>query len=238
MQDCSQLNNHIIICGYGRNGEQASNNLFEQGAQVIVIEKDRNFISRFEEKKLHYIIGDATQDDTLIKANIKKAKALITSLPVDADNLYVVLTARQANPTLTIVSRALNINSNSKLKKAGADFVIIPDLIGGQHMAKLVAQPDIVEFLDKILLQNKKEVNLEELSCSNISSELINKSIGELKIRNVSGANIIGIKTETGNFIFNPSHDVKLSKKDKIFVLGTNQQITKLINILLFKKDK
>ncbi len=237
MNNYKQLNNHIIICGYGRNGKQAANNLFEHGKQVVIIEKDRNLIPKFQDKNLQYVIGDATQDDILIEANIKEAKALITSFPEDADNLYVVLTARQINSSLIIVSRASNISSNSKLKKAGANFVVMPDLIGGQHMAKLVAQPDIVEFLDKILLQSKDDVNLEEVSCSNIRNEFINKTIGELKIRNASGANIIGMKTETGNFIFNPSHEVKLSKNDKIFVLGTNHQVIKLIDFLSVKKN-
>ena len=227
-----QLNNHIIICGYGRNGRQAANYLVENGKQVVIIEKNRNLIPKFRDKNLRYVIGDATQDDTLIESNIKEAKALITTLPEDADNLYVVLTARQINSSFIIVSRAFNISANSKLKKAGANFVVMPDLIGGQHMAKLVAQPDIVEFLDKILLQSKNDVNLEELFCSNIHNEFINKTIGELKIRNASGANIIGMKTGNGNFIFNPSHEVKLSKNDKIFVLGTKHQVTRLINFL------
>ncbi|MBE9467206.1 MAG: TrkA family potassium uptake protein [Bacteroidetes bacterium] len=237
MNNYNQRNNHIIICGYGRNGKQAANNLLEHGESLVIIDKEESLNGKFQGDNSHFIQGDATEDDTLILANIKKAKALITTLPIDSDNLYVVLTARQINSSIKIVSRASNISSNSKLKKAGANFVVMPDLIGGRHMAKLVAQPDIVEFLDKMLLQSKDDVNLEEFSCENILKKFINKTIGELGIRNVSGANIVGIKTGVGNFIFNPSHKMKLSKKDKIFVLGTNNQLKMLINLLSEKKN-
>ena len=238
MDNYKHLKNHIIICGYGRNGKQAVNNLLEHGETLVIIDKIKNLSTKILNKNSHFIVGDATEDDTLIKANIKNAKALITSLPVDADNLYVVLTARQINSSIKIVSRVSNIRSNSKLKKAGANFVVMPDLIGGRHMAKLVAQPDIVEFLDKILLQSKGDVNLEEFSCCSLRKEFVDKTIGELGIRNISGANIIGMKKGTGNFIFNPSHEEKLSVKDKIFVLGTNNQLEKLINMLSNKRGE
>lgn len=236
MNNYNQPNKHIIICGYGRNGKQAATNLLEHGETLVIIDKEECFKTKFNDENSHFIVGDATEDETLIKANIKNAKALITSLPVDADNLYVVLTARQINSSIKIVSRVSNISSNSKLKKAGANFVVMPDLIGGRHMAKLVAQPDIVEFLDKILLQSKKDVNLQELSCCYMRKDLVEKTIGELGIRNASGANIIGMKKGTGNFIFNPSHEEKLSVNDKIFVLGTNSQLEKLINMLSNKQ--
>ncbi|RLD63439.1 MAG: potassium channel protein [Bacteroidetes bacterium] len=232
MDNYKCLKNHIIICGYGRNGKQAAINLQEHGERLVIIDQKEDLSTKYNDKNSFFIVGDATENDTLIKANIKNAKALITSLPVDADNLYVVLTARQINSSIKIVSRVSNISSNSKLKKAGANFVVMPDLIGGKHMAKLVAQPDIVEFLDKILLQSKGEVNLEEFSCCSLRKEFVDKSIGELGIRNITGANIIGMKKGEGKFIFNPSHEEKLSQNDKIFVLGTNNQLEKLINML------
>lgn len=138
--------------------------------------------------------GDASDEEILKQANLQHAKAMITTLPVDADNLFVVLTARELNPSMKIISRASLDNSDVKLKRAGATNVIMPDKIGGQRMAKLVAQPDIVEFIDFMLLQGLDSVVLEEISCQNLSSCFAGKSISELDIRNTSGANIIGLK--------------------------------------------
>ncbi|GAB4304530.1 MAG: hypothetical protein Kow0068_26250 [Marinilabiliales bacterium] len=186
-----------------------------------------------EHPNLYYIHGDATQDEVLSEAAIEKAKALITTFPNDADNLFVVLTARQMNPSIKIISRAYDVHSDIKLKRAGATNVIMPDKIGGQRMAKLVSQPDIVEFLEYIMLQDNKDVKIEELSCEKMASCFANKSIRELDIRNISGANIVGLRQAMGNYIINPSPDIILTSEDKLFVLGNSEQLIKLKQILL-----
>ena len=157
-----------------------------------------------------------------------EAKAMIVTLPVDADNLYVVLTAKGMNPNLKIIDRASNESSDIKLKRAGASNVIMPDRVGGQRMAKLVTQPDVVEFIDFIMLQEPDNVFLEELSCNTLASCFDGKEIHELDIRNQTGANIIGLRRSDRTYIINPSQNVTLSSTDKLFVLGTISQITKL----------
>ncbi|MBI4647525.1 MAG: potassium channel protein [Bacteroidia bacterium] len=229
----SKLKGHVIVCGYGRNGNQAVVDLIEHKEQVIIIEKEESISERLrEETDLLFIHGDATSDEVLGTAQIECAKALITTLPVDADNLFVVLTAHQMNPELKIISRASDESSDVKLKRAGANNVIMPDRIGGQRMAKLVAQPDIVEFLDYLMLMPTREVRLEEVSCENIADYFVERTIRELDIRNVSGANIVGLRTEAGQYIVNPSPDTKLSSNDKLFTIGTPEQIKKLKSIL------
>ncbi|MEA3446095.1 MAG: potassium channel family protein, partial [Bacteroidota bacterium] len=191
----AKLENHVIVCGYGRNGKQAAIELQEHNEQVVIIEENESVVQKIrEESDFLYINGDSTQDEVLQFAMISKAKALITTLPNDADNLFVVLTAREMNPGLKIISRASNDNSDIKLKRAGATNIIMPDKIGGQRMATLVAQPDVVEFLEYIMLQGSNDVNLEEISCENLSYCFAGKSIMELDVRNESGANIIGLK--------------------------------------------
>ncbi len=228
-----KLSGHTIICGYGRNGSQAAVDLAFRDVPFIVIENNPELIEKLSSSDdILYIEGDATKDEVLQEAGISRAWALITTLPVDADNLYVVLTAKEINPELMIISRASNESSDIKLKRAGASNVIMPDRVGGQRMAKLVIQPDVVEFIDYIMLQEPDNVFLEELNCESIASCFDGKKIRELDIRNRSGANIIGLKQEDGSYIINPSPDELLSRSDKIFVLGTSSQIDSLKKLL------
>jgi voltage-gated potassium channel len=177
------------------------------------------------------IQGDCTQDELLLKTGINNARALITTLPIDADNLFVVLTARSINPKLTIISRASDDNSDKKLKIAGANNVIMPDRIGGAHMASLVIKPDVIEFLDHITGQGGPNINLEEIVFSELPEHLRNHTIKDLEVRNKSGANIIGFKTAHGEYVINPSAETKIIPGAKLFVLGTPEQVGKLREI-------
>lgn len=227
------LNDHVIICGYGRNGRQAAQVLKKHNKRFVVVENDQKVTSTLNHRFSELVIqGDSTQDEILIKAGIMRAKALITTLPIDADNLFIVLTARNLNKNLTIISRASEDNSDTKLKIAGADNVIMPDKVGGAHMASLVMKPDVIEFIDKITAEGDGNINLEEISFAQIPDELKNKTLKDLEIRNKSGANIIGFKTSSGEYIVNPSADTKIIPDAKLFVLGTNEQIAVLKSLL------
>ena len=228
-----KLSNHVIVCGYGRNGKQAAVNLHEHKEDFVIIEKNESLVQKIrEDESLLYIEGDATNEEILEAAKLESARALITTLPNDAENLYIVLTARQLNPDLLIVSRASDNHSVEKLKRAGASNVIMPDKIGGQRMAKLVAEPDLVEFIEYLMLQSHKDVSLEEISCENLAVCFENKSIKDLDIRNVSGANIIGLKREDKSFIISPSPEIKLSPGDQLFALGKQEQIERLKSLI------
>ncbi len=225
----AKLKNHVIIVGYGRNGEQAAMELAENEVEFVILDKRDNVISRLSQNpQLLYIKGDATHEEVLEQARIYDARALIATTPNDADNVFVVLTARSMNPGLTVISRASELESQMKLKRAGATNVIMPERIGGQRMAKLVHQPDVVEFLEYILLQKTQDVSLEELPCKNLAQRFIGKSIGELKVREMSGANIIGLKISGARYVFNPDPQMILSRNDQLFVLGNPVQIKKL----------
>ncbi len=228
-----KMSDHVIICGYGRNGRQAAQVLKKHKQRFIVIEKSIELTTSMQHQYSDLVINaDAILDETLLKAGILRAKALITTLPVDADNLFIVLTARNLNPKLTIISRASEDNSDTKLKIAGADNVIMPDKVGGAHMASLVMKPDVLEFIDYIVGQGSEAINLEEITFENIPEQLRHKTLKDLEIRVKSGANIIGFKTATGEYIINPSADTKIIPDAKIFVLGTGEQIIKLKELL------
>jgi len=234
-QKIQKLKDHVIICGYGRNGRQVAKELSQSGIDFVLIESSEAQIEKMvEESDFLFIHGDAIKDSVLLSAGIKQAKALITVLPSDADNLFVVLTSREMNPEMTIISRASYTQSEHKLKLAGATNVIMPGKIGGSRMAKLVIQPDVVEFVESVLIQqNTEDVKLHEISCNcleNCSAE--KRSIRQLRIRSHSGANIIGIKNNDGKYLYNPSPDTILTCTDKLFALGTTKQIDELQRLL------
>jgi voltage-gated potassium channel len=225
----SKLSGHVIICGYGRNGRQAAHVLKKHDRRFVVIEQKKDIVESINHRYSELVIeGDSTQDEVLEKAGVMRASALITTLPVDADNLFIVLSARALNPGLTIISRASDDNSDKKLKTAGADNVIMPDKIGGAHMASLVLKPDVIEFIDHITGQGGPDINLEEITFDNLPEPLRNKTIRDLEIRNKSGANIVGFKKGNGEYIINPDPDTQLIPDGKLFVLGTQEQIAKL----------
>lgn len=234
----SKLKNHVIVCGFGRNGSQAVKDLLEHHENVVIIERKIEILDGqsneffFKNKHVSYIQGDASHEETLEKANFNNAKALITTLPNDAENLLIVITVRSENKAIKIISRASDDHSYSKLIRAGADNVIMPDIVGGSRMAKLVAEPDIVEFLEMIMLREGVDVNLVEISCSGLASCFVNSAISELNIRKKTGANIIGLKLGNGKYIFNPGSEYKLNNEDKLFVLGKPSQIIKLEKLL------
>ncbi len=229
-----KLTDHVIICGYGRNGKQAAQILKKHDKRFVVVEDDVKVTTGINHRFSDLVLqGDATQDEILIKAGIMKAKALITTLPTDAANVFIVLTARNLNPKLTIISRASDDGSDAKLKIAGANNVIMPDKVGGAHMASLVMKPDVMEFLDLITAQSADSINLEEITFETITGSLQNKTLRDLEIRNKSGANIIGFKTVSGEYIVNPSADTEIIPQSKIFVLGSPDQIKKLKEILV-----
>ncbi|NTW32066.1 MAG: potassium channel protein [Bacteroidetes bacterium] len=227
--EIKKMENHVIVCGYGRNGKQAVTELSIHKHPFVIIEQKIDVIKeKGNSNDLFFIEGDATEDGVLLKAGIKTAKAVITSLPLDADNLFVVLSARSLNPDLIIISRASSDSSEKKLKIAGADNVVLPEKVGGAHMATLVLKPDVVEFLNNITVYESCTVNLEEFICKEMSQKFINKTLADIDIRNKTGANIIGFKTIEGNYIINPLPDTIILADTKLFVLGTPVQIAKM----------
>lgn len=226
-----KMENHIIICGFGRNGQQAVVELKAHNRKFVVIDTNKTELFQHLGKKHPFIEGDATQDEILEQANITKASALITTLPNDANNLFVALSARSLNPKLKIISRASNESSEKKLKFAGVNNIVMPEKVGGAHMAYLVARPDIIEFMDRLSVKGDSPMNLEEIVCDQLPKEAINKSIDEIGVRRKTGANIIGYKTPDGEYVINPSPNTKVIPHSKIFVLGTKEQISMMKEI-------
>jgi len=222
------LSNHIIICGYGRNGKQAAKKLFAYNKPFVVVEKDKEVIDKYQNDLVPFVLGNANEDEVLFQAGIEKANTLISALPNDADNLFVVLSARQINEDMCIISRASQETSYKKLKLAGANNVILPDRIGGDHMASLVVVPDLVEFIDNLAIVGESNINIEEIAIEKLYNVLEVKTIRELDLRNKTGCNVIGYKHANGDYLVNPDADLQLIPESKLIVLGRPEQIQKL----------
>jgi len=228
MSTIKELKDHVIICGYGRNGKQAAKILSSHKVKFVVIESNEDLIEQGLSKKDDnlYIKGDATDDEVLSSAGIERAKALITSLPEDADNVYIVLSARSLSNTIQIISRSSTPGSVTKLRKAGADSVISPDKIGGTHMANLVSKPDVIEFID--YLSGEEGIHLESVGYETLPDELKDKTLQKIMSWRKTGVNCLGIKDAEGKFIINPPEETLINTKMKVIVLGTRQQIEEM----------
>jgi len=227
-QRIDKLNGHTVVCGYGRNGKQAVAKLREFNMPCLVIDKNTEVFKQLEALDVPYVDGNAIEDEALLRAGISRAKSLITTLPSDADNLFVVLSARQINNDFTIISRASNETSISKLRIAGATNIIMPDKLGGDHMASLVVTPDLVEFVQRLTISEEGSTNLEEISINNLPSEYLNKTIRDLDLRRQTGCSVIGFKKANLEYIINPGPNTLLIPDTYLIVLGRLKQIQKL----------
>lgn len=224
-----KLEGHVIICGFGRNGRQAARKLTTYNKPFVVIEKNVTKINNHKGlENVIFIEGDGTQDDILEKAQIRAASSLIAALPSDADNLFIVLSAKQLNPKLRIISRASDRPSIKKLKIAGAQNVIMPDKIGGEHMASLIVTPDLVEFIDKLSVDSSVGINMIEVAVDDFDKKYIGKTFKELNVRGLTGCTIIGLKGENGEYQINPAYETVLKSGDYFIILGRPEQIQKL----------
>jgi voltage-gated potassium channel len=222
------LSDHVIICGYGRNGKQAANKLATYHRDFVVIEKDEQVTQKHKDTPTLFILGNANEDEVLVRAGINRACCLISALPNDSENVFVVLSARQMNPDIRIISRASQETTYSKLKLAGANNVILPDRIGGDHMASLVVVPDLLEFVDNLSIIGNQSINIEEVAVEQLYDTSKQKTILELDLRKKTGCNVIGYKDENGNYHINPEADQKLVPGSKVIVLGRPEQIQTL----------
>lgn len=234
-RNINNMDNHIIICGYGRNGRQAAKKLISYKKDFVVIEREKELVDRYKSEMVSFVHGNANDDESLQKAGIERASCLISALPKDSDNVFVVLSARQLNKNIRIISRASQETSYDKLKLAGANNVILPDKIGGDHMASLVVEPDLVEFIDNLGYVGKSHINIEQVPVEKLYDTRTVKSIKALDLRNKTGCNVIGYKSPNGEYIINPEADQELMPESTIIVLGRKEQIELLNSVYNIK---
>lgn len=225
-----KLSGHIILCGYGKYGREIASHFLKHKLSFVIIDSDPQRIEQIQkdETKVLYLEEDATHDEALIKAGIHRASALISALPDDSDNVFVVLTARQLNPRLNIISRAKDFRSQKKLLMAGADHVVMPEQIGGFYMATLVSKPGAVEFFAFITSEYRSDIGFEEVTYNDLPAECHGRSLSQLNLREATGANVIGYKAPDGHYEVNPGPKTILGPGSSYIILGNREQLEKL----------
>ncbi|SLK16869.1 potassium channel family protein [Bacillus toyonensis] len=216
----AQLQNHIIVCGCGRVGLQVVHELQEKKIPFVVVDKDESIL---EKEKLLYIHGDATEDQVLHHAGISKAAGLVAIVANDAENVFITLTARGLNDAIKIVARAEKQETEEKLRRAGANKVINPSSMAGIHIAKGIANPLTVHYIDTVLYGIEQSFVIEEISVGN-DSILVNKSLLEGDVRNQFDVTILAI-LRSGDIIHNPTGQEKLQEHDMIIVFGSVEKL-------------
>jgi voltage-gated potassium channel len=219
-----RLRNHYIVCGYGRMGRHVCTELEGERAQYVVVEKDESLVERLDQAGVMYVHGDATNDEALIRAGIEHAKGLITVVSSDPENVYTTLSAKTLNAGVFVVARALQDETESKLRKAGADRVIKPYEHVGQRMAQLLLRPGIVEFMDTVAHEAGKDIKMEEIIISD-NSELVGRSLLDSPIRKELNIIIVVIHRADGELIYNPSSTVELRADDRMIAVGDRENL-------------
>ncbi|ENQ3111610.1 potassium channel protein [Bacillus cereus] len=216
----AQLQNHIIVCGCGRVGLQVVHELQEKKIPFVVVDKDESIL---EKEKLLYVHGDATEDQVLHHAGISKAAGLVAIVANDAENVFITLTARGLNDAIKIVARAEKPETEGKLKRAGANKVINPSSMAGIHIAKGIANPLTVHYIDTVLYGVEQSFVIEEIAVGE-GSILASKSLLESDVRNQFDVTILAI-LRNGNVIHNPTGQEKLQEHDMIIVFGSVEKL-------------
>jgi len=227
IKEIEKLNNHIIVCGAGETGLHVIKQLKRREVDFVVIENDIDAIETLKEMDVMYILDDATKEEVLLDARVKEAKGLIACLAKDADNLFVVLTARELNVKMHIVARSHEERSDKKLRRAGANNTVSPDEIGGKKMAAMMLSPNVQFFVDNIIDTKNMSIDMEEVVIKE-ESELIGKKLRDAKISEKAGLIVLAIRRENDVFIFNPKADEVLRLEDKMIVVGSKDQIKSL----------
>ncbi|WP_197526572.1 potassium channel family protein [Botrimarina colliarenosi] len=213
------LKRHAIVCGYGRLGQTITKELRRRNKAFVVVDKDPDIVAAALEEGMLAMLGDATEEETLLQAGIREAETMVIALQSDADNVFLTLTARNLVPKLRIIARGEQVATEKKLHQAGADQVVLPAVIGGRRMAALVTRPNAAEMLENFTNHEKIDVDLEELRIPD-SSPLVGKTVRETGSRQQHNLMIIGIRRAEGSMVFNPAPDDRFEVDDTLVVMG------------------
>jgi len=226
------LKDHYIICGYGRIGRTICNVLTQRSIPLIVIEKEKQARQELEQDKILYIDRDATHEESLIDAGVRRAKGLVSVVSSDPENVYITLTARGLNPELFILSRAEYSATKAKLLQAGANKVVLPYSIGARRMAQAIIRPAVSDFIELAMHESSFELAIEEIVVGN-NSPFANLTLIESKIRKELDIIVIGIKKKDDRTLFNPSSQTTIQPGDLLIAMGSYENLEKLRKLLI-----
>ncbi|GAB4498466.1 MAG: potassium channel protein [Saprospiraceae bacterium] len=225
-RNIENLNGHAIICGFGRHATEVSQELAKQGIPFVIIENDLEKIELLRETTDYlFVEGDATNDEVLEEAGIRKAGSIVITLPKDSDNLFVTLSARQMNAALRIITRANSVADEVKIRRAGANHTVVPERIGGFYMATLLNKPDLVEFFNLLSNIGPSNVVFEEVSVQQLRAEFQGKTIADSGLRDLVPTSLIAIRRLDGQYEINPSPATVLKPDWHVVMFGNPEQM-------------
>jgi voltage-gated potassium channel len=224
--------NHYIVCGYGRMGKQICESLRENKYPFVVIENDPANVEMLVEKNYNFVNDDATHDEALLKAGLERAKGLVSVVATDAENVFTTLSAKELNPKIFVVARAIDEGTESKLVKAGADRVVKPYELGGNRMVQLLMRPGVIDFIDGVAKDRDKAISLEEITVCE-GSKLIGNTLANSPIRRELDIMIVAIISSDGTFKYNPKSDTEILLNDKLIAIGESNNLNKLTDACL-----
>jgi len=223
----AKLKEHYIICGYGRIGRVLARYLTERYLNVVIIEKNESRQAAMDEDGVLYLMGEATDENLLLRAGIKDAKGLITAVGTDADNVFLTLIAKQLNPSLFIVARAIQNTAKRTIQAAGANKVISPYDLGARRMAHAILRPTVIRFLELAFTDENTDVQVEEIRVRS-TSRLLNVALKDSGIRQQLDLIILTIKKADDTMIFNPKADTRIETDDTLVVVGRAKSVSQL----------
>ena len=221
----AKLEDHVIICGWGRVGRAISRYVTNSGRSVVVVDRDPERIATVPYPS---VLGDVTDDSVLARAGVERARVLVAALETDADNLYVTLSGRSMRPDLFIIARARTESSEPKLERAGANRVVNPQRIGGERMAAFALQPHVAEFLDVVMHDGSLEFRLEEVAVPP-GSPLAGATLRDAHVRDRTGALVLALREESGSFTTNPPPETVICPGNILIAIGTSTQLAALV---------
>ena len=227
VKELDKLENHHIICGYGRIGSTVAGEYARESMPHVIIESDESIASHLDQEGKLVILGDATLDETLIEAQVEKARSLVCALPTDAENVFVTLTARALNPNLFILSRAARESSIGKMEAAGANRVVSPYIMGGMRIAQSVLRPKLAGFIDEVIGHATTDLDFDEVTVPE-GSNLVGMALRESEISQETGVYLLSIRHSSGEMRFNPGADFQIQAGDHLYALGTPAQVESL----------
>ncbi len=227
----NKLDKHYIVCGYGRVGRAAARELQQAGVPLLVIDKNPERVERALRAGLSALVGDSTRDEMLEQAGVKRARGLVAALSTDADNVFLILSAKTQNPLLHVAARADEEDAEDKLRRAGADTISAPYTNAGHQLALSLLRPHVVEFLDLATKNLGLDVGLEQVRVAE-SSDFVAKSLKQIQVRRDLGVIVLAIRKASGEMIFNPPAEAVLEGGDYLVVMGEHDQLRKFESTL------
>lgn len=230
-REINRMNNHHILCGYGRVGREVAETLAAEGISFLIVDRNEATVEECLEDGYIALVGDGSDDEVLEAAGTRRARGLIAAVANDADNVFITLSARKMNPNLHIAARYNADESAGKLRMAGADRTLSPHAIGGRRLASLATHPSVADFLDVVSGKGEVEFRLEEFVVPE-DSPLAGRTLGEIKVSKTTGTRVLAIRDKSGSFNTNPTGGNGISPGDTLIVLGTPEQLAGLERLL------